>query len=103
MDVRRPGKLSVGQRLASRSGTMDSHSGEPLFFNQRRHRMAQGGATARGARQYAAPAASAAAEPELLSVEEAARLLGISKWTAYDYVRRGLVPGAKSLGRSVKF
>jgi excisionase family DNA binding protein len=39
------------------------------------------------------------AEPYVVSVPEAAELLGISKDLAYDLARRGELPGAIQLGR----
>lgn len=41
----------------------------------------------------------ARADPYVVSVPEAARLLGISKDLAYDLARRGELPGAFQLGR----
>lgn len=41
----------------------------------------------------------AAVDPYVVSVPEAARLLGISKDLAYDLARRGELPGAFHLGR----
>jgi excisionase family DNA binding protein len=38
-------------------------------------------------------------DPSVVSVPEAARLLGISKDLAYDLARRGELPGAFQLGR----
>lgn len=38
-------------------------------------------------------------DPYVVSVPEAARLLGISKDLAYDLARRGKLPGAFQLGR----
>ncbi len=38
-------------------------------------------------------------DPHVVSVPEAARLLGISKDLAYDLARRGELPGAFRLGR----
>jgi excisionase family DNA binding protein len=38
-------------------------------------------------------------DPHVVSVPEAARLLGISKDLAYDLARRGELPGAFQLGR----
>jgi excisionase family DNA binding protein len=40
-----------------------------------------------------------AADPYVVSVPEAARILGISKDLAYDLARRGELPGAFQLGR----
>ena len=37
-------------------------------------------------------------EPATLKVEEAARLLGIGRQTAYDLAAKGELPGAKRLG-----
>ncbi len=39
------------------------------------------------------------ADPFVLTVPEAAELLGISKDLAYDLCRRGEMPGALQLGR----
>ncbi len=41
----------------------------------------------------------AMADPYVVSVPEAARLLGISKDLGYDLARRGELPGAFQLGR----
>ncbi len=41
----------------------------------------------------------AGSDPYVVSVPEAARLLGISKDLAYDLARRGELPGAFQLGR----
>jgi excisionase family DNA binding protein len=41
----------------------------------------------------------ATADPNVISVPEAATLLGISKDLAYDLARRGELPGAFQLGR----
>jgi excisionase family DNA binding protein len=38
-------------------------------------------------------------DPHVVSVPEAAELLGISKDLAYDLARRGVLPGAFQLGR----
>lgn len=38
-------------------------------------------------------------DPQVVSVPEAAELLGISKDLAYDLARRGELPGAFQLGR----
>ena len=43
--------------------------------------------------------ATPCAPPSLVSVPEAAELLGISKDLAYDLARRGELPGAFHLGR----
>ena len=43
--------------------------------------------------------ALARSDPYVVSVPEAARLLGISKDLAYDLARRGELPGAFQLGR----
>ena len=42
-------------------------------------------------------------EPELatMKVEEAARMLGIGRQTAYDLVAQGKLPGALRLGRRI--
>jgi excisionase family DNA binding protein len=39
--------------------------------------------------------------PELLTAAEAAAWLGVSKWSAYDLCRRGLLPTTR-LGRHVR-
>lgn len=39
--------------------------------------------------------------PALVSVPEAARLLGISRASAYRYADAGLLPGVRRLGRRV--
>jgi len=39
------------------------------------------------------------ADPDVISVPEAAKLLGISKDLGYDLARRGELPGAIQLGR----
>ena len=40
-----------------------------------------------------------ATEPATMKVEEAARLLGVGRQTAYDLAARGELPGARRLGR----
>ena len=40
-----------------------------------------------------------ASEPATMKVEEAARILGIGRQTAYDLAARGELPGALRLGR----
>lgn len=41
------------------------------------------------------------AEPATISVEQAARLLGLGRQTAYDLANRGELPGAVRLGRRI--
>lgn len=45
------------------------------------------------------PVRATGGDPYVVSVPEAARLLGISKDLAYDLARRGELPGAFQLGR----
>lgn len=40
-----------------------------------------------------------ATEPATMKIEEAARLLGVGRQTAYDLANRGELPGALRLGR----
>ena len=40
-----------------------------------------------------------ATEPATMTIEEAARLLGVGRQTAYDLANRGELPGALRLGR----
>ncbi|PTL79769.1 helix-turn-helix domain-containing protein [Vitiosangium sp. GDMCC 1.1324] len=40
--------------------------------------------------------------PEFLTVDEAAALLRVNRKTLYESIRRGEVPGAVHLGRSVR-
>lgn len=40
-------------------------------------------------------------ESATMKVEEAARVLGISRQSAYELARRGKLPGARRLGRRI--
>jgi excisionase family DNA binding protein len=40
--------------------------------------------------------------PVVMTVDELARLLRVNRKTAYEAVARGLVPGARKLGRSIR-
>lgn len=40
-------------------------------------------------------------EPATMRVEDAARLLGIGRQTAYDLANQGKLPGARRLGRRI--
>ena len=40
-------------------------------------------------------------EPATLKVEEAAKLLGIGRQTAYELAAQGKLPGARRLGRRI--
>lgn len=40
-------------------------------------------------------------EPATMKVEEAARILGIGRQTAYDLANEGKLPGARRLGRRI--
>ncbi|WP_395830372.1 helix-turn-helix domain-containing protein [Archangium violaceum] len=48
------------------------------------------------------PPGSDSSAPEFLTVDEAAVLLRVNRKTLYESIRRGEVPGAVHLGRSVR-